>query len=309
MAGRVVHWASTDGSTAEVEQGPVTKYTRYYWAHLDSVDTDPNVIFEYKHCPKLGSKHTANEGALVTRVRLSQENDTAVYKAEVEWSTNAGDANNEPDPLKRPAIIDITTEIEEAETFRDGKGRIRINTAGDIQVGTTYKAIQTISIQKNVPTVPKWFHEFPGSVNKSSVEIDGITYKPRTLLLGASARPNRILENKKWYYPITFQLRHDKETHDIFEPSMGFHELVPSLTPAQVSANKEQGLPADVVYIKKRITLPPGDPAADPQYLDKDGRHILLEPDKVRGGLDTSRIYIIRRNDYREEDLNQLPRK
>jgi hypothetical protein len=307
---KVEHWATADGWSGEMEQGPTTKLVRLYWATLESVNTDPMYIFSYKDCPKLGDRHKPNTAALVIRVKVSQVGASKIYKVEVEYSTNASDANNDPNPLKRPAVIDISTRLEEVETFRDGKGRIRINTAGDIQVGTTLKAIQDISIQKNVSTVPDWFHTLPGSVNNSPVEIDGITYDQRTLLLGASERPNRILENKVWYFPIRYDLTHDRDTHDTFEPSTGFHYLEQTPSEDLIKVNKSLGIPSDpIVYTKKRITIGPGDYPSEPQYLDKNGKHIVLEPDKKRGGLDTSSIYIIRRNDFREEDLNVLPRK
>jgi len=307
---KVEHWAVADGWTGEMEQGPTTKLVRLYWATLQDVNTDPMYIFSYKKCPKLGERHDVNSAALVIRVKLSQVGASKIYKVEVEWNTNADDANNDPNPLKRPAIIDIRTRLEEVETFRDGKGRIRINTAGDIQVGTTLKAIQDISVQKNVATVPNWFHYMPGSVNKSSVQIEDITYEPRTLLLGASERPNRILENKVWYYPLQYELTHDQDTHDTFEPSTGFHYLEQSPSDNQIKIDKFLGNPSTpITYTKKRITIGPGDYPSEPQYLDKNGKHIVLEPDKKRGGLDTSSIYIIRRNDFREEDHNVLPRK
>lgn len=312
MVAKVEAWSVADGWSAEWSQGPETRYTRYYWATLATVDTDPNYIFKYKKCPRPGEKHDKNPGALVTRVVPSQVGTSRVYKVEVEYSTVASEASNDPDPLNRPAIIDIETTLEEVETFRDGKGRIRINTAGDIQVGTTLKPIKNITIQKNVAKVPNWFHEMPGSVNSSSIIIDGVRYDARTLLLGSSSRPDRILENEVWYYPLRYELKYDAETHDTFEPSMGFHELVQVPSDDQIKADKIAGkTPDPITYVKKLITVSPGvqDPVAVPQYLDKQGAKIELDRTKVRGDLDTSKIFIIRRNDFREANFNILPRK
>lgn len=311
MKGKVEHWAIADGTNSEREQGPSTKITRFYWATLDSVNTDPKIIYDYKDCPKLGDPDELDKGALVIRIKVTQAGASKVYKVEVEWSTLANDADNNPNPLKRPAIIDVQTRLEEVETFRDGKGRIRINTAGDIQVGVKLKPIQTIRISKNVPKVPKWFHELPGHVNKAAITIDGIRYDKRTLLLGASERPDRILENKVWYYPITYELTHDAETHDTFEPSMGFHELVQRPSAANVNILKQQGIDPPVVNVKERITVGSGvnDYPNEPQYLDINGRHIELGPDREKGGLDTSQIYIIRRSDQPEAHFVVLPVK
>lgn len=310
MAAKVESWSTADGWSAEWSQGPETRYTRYYWATLATVNTDPNYIFKYKDCPKPGQRHDENPGALVTRVVPSQVGTSRVYKVEVEYSTVANEASNDPDPLNRPAVIDIETTLEEVETFRDGKGRIRINTAGDIQIGTTLKPIKNITIQKNVSKVPNWFHEMPGSVNSSSIIIDSVRYDARTLLLGSSSRPDRILENEVWYYPLRYQLKYDAETHDTFEPSTGYHELVQVPSDDKIKADKIAGITPDpIVFAKRRITLEEGkgDYPNEPQYLDKNGRRIELNPDKVRGGLDTSNIHIIRRNDFREANFNILP--
>lgn len=305
----VTHWATADGWSSEDEQGPSRKFTRFFWATLQDVNTDPFHIYNYRECPKLGDKHPLFKAALCIRRKLNQVGESNVYKVEIEYSTENGDANNDPNPLKRPAIIDIETRLEEVETFRDGKGRIRLNTAGDILVGTTLKPFQDITIQKNLAQVPDWFRTLPGSVNDSPVDIDGETYDARTLLMGTTSRPSRELENEVYYYPMTFQLTFDPDTHDTFVPSTGFHFLDQNPSANEVKANKILGLPSrPIVYTKKRITIGPGDYPSEPQYLDKNGQHIQLEQDKKRGGLDASAIYILRFSDFREEDLNVIPR-
>lgn len=311
MKGKVEHWSVRDGTTAERSDNPFTKITRHYWATLDSVNTDPLIIFDYKDCPKRGDAYEHDKGAIAHRIKVTQVGSSKVYQVEAEWSTSANVENDDPNPLKRSAIIDVTTRLEEKETFRDGKGRIRINTAGDIQVGTRLAPIQTIRIQKNVPKVPAWFQDLPGYVNKSAITIDGVRYEKRTLLLGAQERPDRVLENKVWYYPLVYELTHDVDTHDKFEPSMGYVQLVQKPTAATVKAQKQLGFNPKVNNVRERITVTPGkeDYPNEPQYLDKDGRHIILSEDRKRGGLDTSSIFILRFEDQPEANFNILPTK
>ncbi len=306
---KVVHWRESDGSTAQIEQGPLSKFSRVFYATVDNVDVDPFYILTYKKCPKLGEVHKHHDGALVVRVKATQIGSSKIYKVMVEWSTAATDEDNDPDPLKRAAKISIVSRLEEYETFRDGDGNILVNTAGDIIVVNTFKTIQRITIQKNVAKVPDWFHTFPGSVNEFPVKIEDKTYAARTLLMGESERPHRTLEGKTWYYPITFQLDHNEETWDTFQPSTGYHELVPILTDNQIAVQTALGLTPKPVYTKKRITGPPGDYPNEPQYLDKYGAHINLEQGKKRGQLDTSNIFIQRFNRFKKNDLNKLPRK
>ncbi len=319
MGNRIIHWRESDGSTAELSQGPVDKYVRVYWATVEDVDVDPYFIHEYSKCPRRGDRHKWNEAARVVSVKIKQVGESRVYKVVVEWSTGSDEDSEEENPLKRPAKISIETDLVEVETFRDGAGNIRINTAGDIQVGTTFKPIQTITIVKNVEKIPKWFNTLPGSVNERDVKIKKETYKERTLLLEKTTEPDRILEGKIWYYPLTYTLTHNIETHDSYEPSMGYHELVKvDPTANEIAVANALGLTAKPTYKKRRITVgTAGDYPNDPQYLDIDGAHIDLSTDgkakkakgQKRGTLDTSKIYIIRRNDHPLADLNQLPRK
>lgn len=301
MVQKVIGWQDGHKYTAENVQGPERTYARTYIANLRDIDVDPFYIFQFKKCPRLGSKHPVDKAAHATRVRLTQISQSKLWDVYVEWSTAFDDASNEPDPLKRPAEITITTTLKDVPTYLDGKGLPLINTAGDLLVGTTSKPFQNIRVQKNVAKIPDWFHELPGAVNKLPVRIDGKKYDKRELKLLQTEKPKRLLENKKWFYPLVYNLLRDKDTHDTFEPSRGYHELIPkTVTDKQGKKRK--------TFIRKRILIGNGEYPKTKQYLDKNGRHVEVQPDR-KGNIDLKKIYILRTNRFREENLNVLPRK
>ena len=151
--------------------------------------------------------------------------------------------------------------------------------------------------------IPRWFWDAPGSVNKISVKIEKKRFAPRTLKLLGPNRPDKVLENGVWFYPLEFNLEHDRDTWDTVEVARGFHEIIEDGT----VTTKNGPVPR---LVKRRITVgtPPEYPK-DMQYLDKFGRAITLTEDKKNGGIDLSKIVIQYKRDLRETDLTKLPYK
>ena len=301
MARNVINWEQGHGTTAEMAEGPNRNYKYLYFATLRHVSVDPFYIFTYSKCPQLGKGHQYDGAAYCHRVKVSQVGASKVYKVDVEFTTDIQNPSNDPNPLKRPAIIDITGFTREVPTVLDGRGLPILNTAGDLQVVMAEKPFQNFRIKKNVPKVPDWFFNLAGTTNKYAIEIEGRQYAPRTMKLLAPSRPDKVLENGKSFYSVEFNLEFNFETWDEYEPSRGFHELIPQTI--QGPNGPETKL------VKKRITIgtPPEYPK-EKQFLDKNGRAILLEPDK-KGGIDLSKIHIQQNRRLREVDLSVIPLK
>lgn len=301
MARNIIDWQRGHGDTAEMKEGPARNYTRSYYATLRSVRVDPFYIFQFKDCPQLGERHEKDKAAYCFSVKLNQVGSTAVWKAVCEWTTDIENPKHDPNPLKRPAEIDITGGLKQVATVVDGLGLPIINTAGDLEVRTIDKPIQNIRVQKNVAKVPYWFWWLPGSVNKFAVKIEKHRHLPRTLKLLPPHRAKLTLENGKWFYPLDYTLEQDEDTHDEIDVSRGFHELVP-----EIQHTKNGPVTR---LIKKRITVgtPPEYPK-EKQFLDKHGRALILDPDN-KGGIDLKKIHVIRRRILPEKNLNRLPLK
>lgn len=296
----VIAWDLAFEDTADLKDGPERNYKYVFIATLASVYTDPSVIWKYSECPKWGQRHQFDIAAFVVSVVAERMDDTRDWKVTVQYSTNVDDPDKKENPLERPAKIKKVNTFKDKPTVLDGKGRPRVNSAGDLVPTTTNKPIQKISVLKNVAKIPDWFRDLPGSVNKSTVRIQKERYAPRTLLLMQGEQPDIEYQNGKSFYPLSFELEYDAETHDKPEISRGFHELVPETY---------MGIPLEPIkLIKRRITIgKAGEYPKTPQFLDEEGKHI--EIDKKDGKLDLSKIHIIRYSDFPEANLGNLPYK
>lgn len=301
MVQNVVNWEQGHGTTAENAEGPVRNYKYTYYATLRHVSVDPFYIFQYSKCPQPGKGHQYDGAAYCNRVKLSQVNTSKVYKVEAEYTTDIQNPKNDPNPLKRPAVIDISGFTREVPTVLDGQGLPILNTAGDLEVVTTEKPFLNFRVRKNVGRVPDWFFQLAGTVNRYKIEIEKREYAARTMKLLAPSRPAKVLENGMEFYEIEFNLEYDFDTWDLIEPARGFHELIPTI---ELTDKGEV-----TKLVKKRITVgtPPEYPK-EKQFLDKNGRAIILEPDK-KGGIDLKKIYIQRKRRLREADFKDLPFK
>ncbi|WP_417392040.1 hypothetical protein [Gimesia sp.] len=308
MAGEVIAWRPGYGDSAEATEGPAQNYTETFVATLRTKNTSPVAIFKYRECPKRGERHRDDPAAYVSRIRPVRIGQTRLWMVTIDYTTDITSASNEADPLKRPAIITVDTVMKEVKTFFDGDGKLLINTAGDLTPGITEIPFQIYTVRKNVADIPDWFLGWPGGVNERDFILENKVFKARTMRLEPTKRPEKVLENGKWYYPLEYSLKYDSGTHDSIEPSMGFHELIPGkyikpgTDPGDINISNTNTL------IKTRIKVgtPPEYPK-EPQFLDKNGRLIVLEEDKKRGGIDLSKIYIMRRNKHRKYDFSVLP--
>lgn len=300
MSATVIDWREAYEDSAEFTEGPVNNYTKTFQATLRKINTPLTEIGKYKDCPKVGQSLKEDPFSKVKSVKPSRIGQTRVCKVVVEYSSEAAKGNNNPDPLQRPAVITMSTETKDVPTFFEANGRLRINSAGDLVPGTKQKTFQVYRIQKNVGNVPDWFLEWPGSVNSYGFTLEGKVKPERTMLLLPTERPQRTLENNVWYYPLVYSLRQDKDTYDVIEPSMGYHELYPVI---ELIKGKYV-----TKYRKQRITV--GDPAdypKKPQFLTKQGFKMVLQEDKKKGGIDLSEVYIQERRDLDERDFSVLP--
>tara|TARA_R110002095_G_scaffold179790_1_gene157288 strand:+ start:3419 stop:4327 length:909 start_codon:yes stop_codon:yes gene_type:complete len=300
MAGDVVAWRQGFEDSAEFAEGPLHTYTETFIATLKTKFTSPIAIAKYSKCPKPGDRHKDDPTTYVSRVKPTRIGFTRIWKVVVEWTSESLSGSNELDPLKRPAVITVATEVEDVTTLFEANGRLRINSAGDLVPGIRKKTFQIFRIEKNVAQIPDWFLDWPGSINKYDFPIEGKIHPARTMLLLPIERPKQILENGVWHYPLVYSLRRDKDTYDVPEPSMGFHELYPV-----VELVKGKYI---TKFRKQRITVgtPPEYPK-EKQFLDKSGFLLDLKEDKKKGGIDLSQIYIQYRRDLIEEDFRILP--
>lgn len=302
-------WGYED--TGEISEGPSRSYSEVWYATMYSKLDSIAYVFLHRKCPKYGDPHDVDKSAFVSRVKPTRVGETNVIKVTVDYETNITAPDNNPDPLKRPAVITWDTRIEVVPTLFEANGKLRINPVGDLVPGKKKKPFRTYTIRKNVTQIPDWFSTLPGSTNQHAFYFDGQPRPERTLQMLETQKPERVLENGVWYYPLSYQIEEDPETYDIFEPATSFHELEKKVVPVGFNFNNVGGQvvhkKTQTIYTKKRILV--GDPkeyAKDKQFVDKDGRAIILQEDTKNGGIDVSKIYVQRRRDLTEVDFSVI---
>lgn len=295
------------------KEGPERNYTDIYTCSLLTVHVDPVVIRDYHKCPQPGDRHKRDKAARVVGRDFQRVDDTADFTVTIQYSTNIQQPGKEPDPLDRPARVDISSSPEMVPTFFDGDGKPRLNTAGDLMVGYRSVPFLDITVQKNVAEYPDWMWDYVGTTNKFPVTLKKKTFDSRTLRIENIDAPDLEYENGRWFHALTFQIRHDPRTFDDIRYSMGFNEIAKVDTGLKVIPKGAN--PGDVtventkVYrqVKRRITI--GSPAeypTEPEFLDEDGARIELKPDR-KGRFDLSRLHILRFRDDVQTDFSKLP--
>lgn len=291
-------WGYKD--SGEMSEGPTRTYTEVWIATMYNKTDSMAYVFMHRKCPKYGDQHDVDKSAFVTRVKPTRRGESAVIEVSVDYSTNITGQNDNPDPLKRDAVITWETRLEVVPTLFEANGRLRINPAGDLVPGKKKKPFRTYTVRKNVSQIPDWFSTLPGSTNKYPIYFDGKDRPERTLQILDAPKPEKKLENGKWYYPLSFKIEEDVETYDVFEPATSLYELVRT-----GFVNSASGLIP--VYTKQRIlTGDPKDYAKTPQFIGEDGAAITLQEDKKNGGIDVKKIYVQRRRDLTESDYSVI---
>ncbi|MFH1302326.1 MAG: hypothetical protein ABIK07_14795 [Planctomycetota bacterium] len=272
MAQFVKQWDLAFDDSAEVRVGPERTYTQVFDVILDTVYRDAWYILTYSKCPKLGTHHWLDGAAYVVSVLTERVKDTPQWTVTVKWSTQIDDPKNDPNPLKRPAVIDIDSTIESVTTFFDAKGNLLLNKAGDLVPGQRSLPFLTVTVKKNLAKYPDWMWDYNGTVNEKTITIRKRKFPPRTLRVEHIGAPDLTFENGKYFYPFTYTMKSDPRTYDEVRINQGFHELVPENLANFHTVN---GKIVYDKYIKRRITIgsPPEYPS-EMQYLDNNGRYL-----------------------------------
>lgn len=168
-------------------------------------------------------------------------------------------------PLEAPAVITMRSQSASAYTLVDHQGQVMLNTAGDLfEPQERKERIWVFSIKKNVANYPAWLLDYPECINSDAVRIRGLNCPPKTLALAAISIDDYVEENDVRYLPLSMELHFRRSTWQTFVPSRGLQEL-------HEQADDAGGPPT---IEKRRIMLKTGEPATEPQLLDRDGRWI-----------------------------------
>ncbi len=198
-----------------------------------------------------------------------------VHKSRLIWELEAEytpfkQKKPEPNPVDRPAQITFDVTLVEQPTFLDRKGRPMCNTAGELFEGITRKIpIIEYSIKKNVKSDPGWLWTHLGGINDEPIEIRGLRWGKKTLLLASVAAGPIVEEEKTKYVEYTLKVIGDPRGFETKLWNRGTVELV------QIEQTDAKGQKKKVLVQKPIKSGDPPEFVDEPVPLDENGKAIL----------------------------------
>lgn len=180
-----------------------------------------------------------------------------------------------PNPLQREADISGKSSLIEVPTFFDYEGRPIVTKAGEFIEGVM-RRIPTVeyTVNKNLGADPGWLQTHLGAINADQIRIRGLTWKPKTLMLGAVSFGAFKTEERATYseYSLTLMANPETWTHELW--NVGTVEL----QQADVRINGK------VRTIWRQVPIKQGSPPVpveSPVPLDRNGVAIVdvIDPD------------------------------
>ena len=196
-------------------------------------------------------------------------------------------------PLDEPVRYSMRTETLPSATILNRRGRLILNSAGDIvQPIDKPERIRVFVFKKNLPQIAEWMTDLEDVVNSETLRIGGRDREPRSLLLRKVDFGEMQEQNDVEFYPTTFELAYRKSKWNYRYPSVGYNQRVPetSRTPGP-----RFGQPVNV----RRPILINGQPPNEPQLLDRNGLWIP-EPEPQD-------VVILEEEIYEQAPLGVLP--
>lgn len=203
-------------------------------------------------------------------------------------------------PLARKPIITFDSSLIDQPTLFDAEGRPIVNTSGEFITGVIEKIpIVDYTVKMNLPADPRWLLTHIGGVNKDTLKIRGIQWKPRTLLLAGVGAGEFIIENRVEYCEYTLKIMGDPRTW-----------TQPVWNRGTVELREDKAYKA--VYGKTRyyqVPIKTGDPPEfvdEPVPLDRNGRVIAEWLTPGEKPADTSKLITLYFDCQKEVAFSEL---
>lgn len=249
-----------------------------------------------REIPKWNDPHPREPGFWLDFIKPNQTS-RLCWELEAEYTpVKAGqqDAN----PLSRPAVITFESSLIEQPTFFDNKKRLITNTAGELMTGVIEQIpIIDYSVRKNLASDPQWLQTHIGGVNKDTIKIRGLTWQPRTLLLGGVSGGEFTTENRQEFSPYGLKILGDPRTWSAKVWNRG-----------TVYLKQEEDRTGKKVYRQVRIqTGDPPEDVSEPVPLDLNGQPLQDYLQKSETPVDPSKLIILTFHVQKEVSFAELP--
>jgi len=267
------------GEEGKVSRDRVFEYVRRFKVDAGTPTARPNQILALADLPLPFERHPGDPRALADQPEIRQDEDNPqLWEVTIPYSSKIDDPEESENPLQRPAKIAFRREKFTRITVVDGRERLILNSAGDLVEVERDDNRLVISVQKNVPTVPRWIDAYSDAVNRDRIRIRGRVFKKGTLKFEGLSIPNReTTENSISYVPLAFELHHRQGGWAELMPNRGFNERIirdlKSDDGTAVGKSKR---------LEKILVGDPPEPATEPVWLDKEGKAFRDSSGKVR---------------------------
>lgn len=255
-----------------------------------------NQLRTMRPVPAWNDQHPREPGFYLDFVKPKQTSKLC-WELEAEYTPiKAGqeDAN----PLSRAAVTTFESSLIEQPTFFDNQGRLITNTAGELLTGVIEQIpIVDYTVRKNLAADPRWLQTHIGGVNKESVKLRGLTWAPRTLLLGGVSGGEFTTENRQEFAQYSLKILGDPRTWSAKVWNRG-----------TVYLKQETDRNGKKVYRQVRIQT--GDPPEDvtePVPLTLDGQVAEGYLQKSETPVDPSKLIMLTFHVQKEVSFAELP--
>jgi len=176
------------------------------------------------------------------------------------------------DPTAEPWEVDGDSDewTEEARAARDSAGTSVVPVESSSHEPFTGKAVEVfktrrrLTLTKNYSAISTaWVDAYEGTVNSATITICGQTYAPRTVRIRKIRWTRRRWGTCTYYYPTTFNLDINLNTHDLQPWDMGRKHYV-----GPVGAGEDREDRENFATIREE---PAGDLTTEPYFLDGNG--------------------------------------
>lgn len=203
--------------------GEITARRVLQWESNSQSDTEVTVLTD-GNCPNVGSTHPRVSGLYLVSRTASNSNPWKGWTVELSYSSKVEMAE---DPLNDPVRISWGTEQFQRPLVFDKDGDAVVNSAGDPfdPPPMIDDSRRTVTIRKNVATVPTYISSYQDTVNSDQFAIDGFTVaigKAKIQTISVSEVQTR---NGTDYREVTITMHIQKNGWNVEPLDAGFREI------------------------------------------------------------------------------------
>lgn len=192
------------GRTAKNSRGIRTYQAQFRLRTTDQTDR-PYDVGSHPSLPVIGSVHPDDSFAWCTDIDVAPSEPWAGWTVTATYTTEREITEN---PLSEPAVITWNSEQYQKPVTIDKDEKLIVNSAGDPfdPPAMMDDARVSVTVTKNVASVPSWVFEYHNAINSASFTIDGRTIAARTAKVQSLSIGERQFRNDVQFRVLTYSM-------------------------------------------------------------------------------------------------------